>query len=66
MLIAEVDGEPRAAIHVASGETIADPFRPSTELVELLRLRAARLREPAPAARGPRLRSWLRSVYRAA
>jgi hypothetical protein len=68
MLIALVGDEPRAAIHVASGETIADPFRPTAELVELLRLRAERLRDPttAPAARGLRLRARLRSVHRAA
>src|SRR4051812_14456092 len=53
MLIAEVDGEPRAAVHVASGATIAAPFRPTTELVELLRLRAERLREPLPVQRAP-------------
>ena len=68
MLIAEVGAEAVAAIHVASGETIADPFRPTVELVELLRLRAERLRDAsqAPATRAPRLRALLRSVGRAA
>jgi hypothetical protein len=44
-LIAEVDGEPRAAVTLESDEVIADPFRPSADLVEMLRLRAARIRE---------------------
>ena len=68
MLIAEVGDEAVAAIHVASGETIADPFRPTVELVELLRLRAERLRDAsqAPATRAPRLRALLRSVGRTA
>jgi hypothetical protein len=65
MLIAEVDGEPVAAIHVASGATIADPFRETTAVAELLRLRAKRLRDPAAATRAPRLRAWLRAARRA-
>jgi hypothetical protein len=65
MLIAEVDGEPVAAIHVASGTTIADPFRETIAVAELLRLRAKRLRDPAAATRAPRLRSWLRAARRA-
>jgi hypothetical protein len=39
-LVAEVGGELWAAIDVASGSTIADPFRPSGDLVELLRRHA--------------------------
>jgi hypothetical protein len=67
MLIAEVGDEPRAALHLASGAAIADPFRPTAELVELLRLRAQLLRAGTPqAARGLRLRARLRSAYRAA
>jgi hypothetical protein len=65
MLIAEVDGEPVAAVHVASGTTIADPFRETTAVAELLRLRAERLRDPAPASRAPRLRAWVRAARRA-
>ena len=63
VLIAEVGDEALGAIEVASGATIADPFRPTAELVELLSLRAARLRG-APDRRGLRLR--LRAAYRAA
>jgi hypothetical protein len=61
MLIAEVDDEPRAAIHIASGATLADPFRPTADLVELLSLRAARLSRAAFLPRRLRLRRQLRS-----
>jgi hypothetical protein len=40
-LVAEVGGELWAAIEIDTGATIADPFRPSGELVELLRLHAS-------------------------
>jgi hypothetical protein len=38
-LVAEVAGELWAAVEIDSGAVIADPFRPSAELVDLLRLR---------------------------
>ena len=44
MLLAEVGHELWAAIEVASGAAIADPFRPSGDVVELLRFRAERAR----------------------
>jgi hypothetical protein len=37
VLVAEVGGELWAAISVETGAAIADPFRPSGDLVELLR-----------------------------
>jgi hypothetical protein len=37
VLVAEVGGELWAAIAVETGAAIADPFRPSGDLVELLR-----------------------------
>ena len=40
LLIAEVAGEVQAALSVDTGEWIADPFRPTAALVDLLRLRA--------------------------
>ncbi len=43
-LVAEVGGELWAAIEIESGAAIADPFRPSADLVELLRFRARRMR----------------------
>ena len=45
-LLAFVDGEAWAAVPVAGGPAIADPFRPAGELVELLNARLAQLREP--------------------
>jgi hypothetical protein len=53
MLIAEVDGRLRAALPLDGGEPIADPFRRSADLIELLRARAAQLA-------GPERRRWRR------
>jgi hypothetical protein len=39
LLLAEVDGELRAALSIADGGVIADPFVPTANLVELLRTR---------------------------
>jgi hypothetical protein len=44
-LVAEVDGEQWAAVALESGEVLADPFRPTANIAELLRMRAARIRE---------------------
>jgi hypothetical protein len=63
-LVAEAGGEQQAAIEVATGATIADPFRPTAHLVELLELRAAGLRRSTATPRRPRL--GLRSALRAA
>jgi hypothetical protein len=50
VLVAEIDGRVQAALGVTSGEAIANPFRPTAHLVELLRVRAAQLAgRPAPA-----------------
>jgi hypothetical protein len=40
-LLAEVGGELWAAVEIDSGTAIADPFRPSGEVVDLLRLQMA-------------------------
>lgn len=40
VLLAAVDGEILAAMSLADGATIADPFRLTADLVELLRTRA--------------------------
>jgi hypothetical protein len=50
VLVAEVAGELWAALEIDSGAVIADPFRPSGELVELLRLHARGLARSAPRA----------------
>jgi hypothetical protein len=57
ILIAEVDHEPQAAIQVATGATIADPFHRTAHLVELLSLRAAGLRTVTRTPRRLRLRA---------
>jgi hypothetical protein len=43
MLLATVDGDLRAALPLAGGEAVADPFHPTAALVELLRVRDALL-----------------------
>lgn len=48
VLIAEVDGRAVAAVALADGAAIADPFHPTAGLVELLRVRAAELRRRSP------------------
>ena len=61
LLIAEVDGTPRAALSLADGSSVADPFYPSAHLIELLRTHAAaeppavRLRERRRRLRRPSL-----------
>jgi hypothetical protein len=40
ILVADVDGELQAALSLADGATIANPFRRTADLVELLRTRA--------------------------
>ncbi len=51
VLVAEVSGEVHAALPVAGGRALADPFRPTRALVELLEVHAAQLRAAArPAA----------------
>jgi hypothetical protein len=44
-LVAEVDGQIRAALPLTTGPMLVDPFHPSTEVRELLSLRAAQLAE---------------------
>ena len=42
-LVAELGSEPVAAISIDDGTVVADPFRPTAEIVEMLRLRVAQL-----------------------
>jgi hypothetical protein len=51
LLVAEADGELVAARAMTSGATIADPFRPSADVVALLQLRAAALHTPVRRSR---------------
>ena len=64
LLVAEVGGELVAATEITAGETIADPFRDTADLLELLALRADRLRHTPASRRRPRLRP--RWAYRIA
>jgi hypothetical protein len=41
LLVAEVDGELRSAISLSDGAVVADPFRHTAHLVELMRAHAA-------------------------
>ncbi len=54
VVLAEVDGELRAAVAVADGRVVADPFARTAELTELLRLHAARARHGSAAGRRER------------
>lgn len=59
VLLAYVDDDPVAAISLADGRVVADPFRRTAHVVELLRMRAEQLQAPAalPQARGTGLRT---------
>jgi len=61
-LIAEADSRMLVALPLGSGRAIADPFRPTAELVALLELRRAQIKsaDRAPADRPRGLRSLLR------
>ena len=54
VLGAEVEGELRAAISVATGELVADPFARTSELGALLHLRADQHRAQRGTSRRPR------------
>lgn len=54
LLVAEIDGELVAAVALDQDWTIADPFRPTAAVVDLLRARAAQLRRTGKhASAGP-------------
>ena len=59
VLIAETGGRPRAALSLADGASIADPFHPTADLVELLRLHASQL---ADRGRENRLRQAVQAL----
>ena len=50
-LVAEVGGELWAAVEIDSGASVSDPFRPSADLVDLLRFRAERMRREGTSRR---------------
>jgi hypothetical protein len=51
VLLGEVGDELWAAVEIDSGAAIADPFRPSRDIVELLKLRAKMMRRDTEAPR---------------
>jgi hypothetical protein len=64
LLLAEIDGEPWAALSLKTGATVADPFRPTAALLDLLsrrhtQLAAAREEPTARVATPARLRPRL-------
>jgi hypothetical protein len=63
VLLGEVEGQPIAALSLADGAVIADPFRHTVAVVELLRARAGQLTEARSAPAWP-LRSF-RAAFRA-
>ena len=60
VLIAEASGELRAAVSLYDGAAIADPFKHTRWMVELLHTRAAQLRHRRPM----RWRQFLRAITR--
>lgn len=62
ILLALVDGEPVAALSLADGSVVANPFTPTADVVDLLRVRAQRLGAPARAGALRRGSAVLRSL----
>jgi hypothetical protein len=65
MLVAEVGDDVLAALPLDGGRALADPFRPSAHMVELLELRARQVRAEADEAQHswfPRIRGVLRAA----
>lgn len=61
LLVAEADGELVAARAITSGAVIADPFRPSADVVALLALRSAAVHTPVRRSRTLAARLGLRA-----
>ena len=59
LLVAEVEGELKAAVSLSDGSAIADPFYRSAELVTLLRAHAEQDRARGLSPRTPRRRRRL-------
>jgi hypothetical protein len=59
VLLAEIAGEPRAALSLHDGSVVANPFEPTAALVELLEARARQLH-----VSGRRLRRARRARHR--
>ncbi len=68
LLVAKVSDDVRAAISLSDGTIIADPFHRTTELVEMLKIRAGSVSRARNGHVGPRSRSRHRplTLHRAA
>jgi hypothetical protein len=55
LLVAEADGDLRAALPLDGRGAVADPFHPTEELIRLLEMRRSQL-EALPPSRAPRRR----------
>jgi hypothetical protein len=64
VLLGEVGGDLRAAMSLADGAVVADPFYPSTALVDLLRARARQLTGSSPARSLRSIRAPFRTRFR--
>ena len=62
VLLAEVDGRVVAALALSDGTSIADPFYPTVDLIDLLQTRATQLDDESRIMRPGRLRSWSRRL----
>jgi hypothetical protein len=60
ILLAELSGQPVAAVSLSDGAVVADPFVPTAELIALLKLRARQLRRASPSRGAPRRRRMRR------
>jgi hypothetical protein len=60
VLLAEVDGQLRAALALTGGVVVADPFYPTADLIDLLRARARQLEATTRSRHSRRLRLWFR------
>jgi hypothetical protein len=63
VLVAEVGGELWAALSLDDGHAVADPFRPTGELVALLTARARQLRRSTRGRREALPRVWPEAGY---
>jgi hypothetical protein len=61
VLLAELDGQPVAAVSLASGSTIADPFRHSADAARMLKVRRRQILGEGGRNGAP---TWRRAVVR--
>jgi hypothetical protein len=62
VLLGVVAGEPWAALGVDDRHVVADPFRPSGQVVALLQARAQHVSARGPASRPSRAPAWRRAL----